>query len=231
MGRRSKVLLKFLNSRAARIVTALLLVQAALLYSAIRPEVVPPSRSLESMPTTLGSWKLVQTGVIEQEVLDVLKADDVLNGLYCNSASASCNGAEQASASLLVAAFRTQRNGKTPHSPKNCLPGSGWVPLSSGEIPIDVGRGLPITVNRYVIASGSVRQLVLYWYQSRDRAVASEYKAKFWVMADAIRLNRTDTALVRVIVPVANRDEAQAQATATDFVKSFYSTLLAYLPS
>jgi EpsI family protein len=130
-----------------------------------------------------------------------------------------------------VASFRTQRNGKTPHSPKNCLPGSGWVPLSSGEIAIDVGRAAPITVNRYLIASGSQKQLVLYWYQSRDRAVANEYNAKFWVMADAIRLNRTDTALVRVIVPLANRDEAKAQATATDFVKSFYSTLLEYLPS
>jgi EpsI family protein len=212
-------------------VTALLLLQAVLLYSAIRPEVVPTSRSLDSMPTTLGSWQLAQIGVIEQEVLDVLKADDILNGIYCNSASPNCASTGQGAASLLVAAFRTQRNGKTPHSPKNCLPGSGWVPLSSGEIPIDVGRDAPISVNRYLIASGSNRQMVLYWYQSRDRAVANEYKAKFWVMADAIHLNRTDTALVRVIVPVVNRDEAQAEATATDFVKSFYSILLNYLPS
>ncbi|MBZ5633594.1 MAG: EpsI family protein [Acidobacteriia bacterium] len=224
-------MLKFLNSRAARIVTALLLVQAALLYSAIRPEVVPPSRPLEGMPGTLGSWTLVQTGVIEQEVLDVLKADDILNGMYCNSASPDCPKTGRGAANLFVAAFRTQRNGKTPHSPKNCLPGSGWVPLASDEIAIDVGRPAPISVNRYLIAYGSERQLVLYWYQSRDRVVANEYKAKFWVMADAIRLNRTDTALVRVIVPVVNRDEAQAQATATAFVKSFYSTLLEYLPS
>ena len=224
-------MLKFLNSRAARIVTALLVLQAALLYSAIRPEVVPPSRPLESMPTTLGSWHQVQTGVIEQEVLDVLKADDILNGEYCPSNSTDCAITGVGRAGLFVASFRTQRNGKAPHSPKNCLPGSGWVPLSSGEITVDIGRAAPITVNRYLIAYGSQKQLVLYWYQSRDRAVANEYKAKFWVMADAIRLNRTDTALVRVTVPVVNRDEAQAQATATDFVKSFYSTLLNYLPS
>lgn len=222
---------KFLNSRAARIVTGVLVVQAAVLYSAVRPEIVPPSRPLDTMPTTLGTWQLIQTGVIEQDVLDVLKADDILNGVYCSSAYPDCAKTGQGSANLFVAAFRTQRNGKTPHSPKNCLPGSGWVPLSSGEIAIDVGRAAPITVNRYMIAYGSQRELVLYWYQSRDRAVASEYKAKFWVMADAIRWNRTDTALVRVVIPVANRDEAQAQATATDFVKSFYSTLLAYLPS
>lgn len=224
-------MLKFLNSTAARIVTALLVLQAALLYSAVRPEFVPPSRPLEGMPSTLGSWQLVQTGVIEQEVLDVLKADDILNRVYCNAASPDCAKTGRGSASLFVAGFRTQRTGKAPHSPKNCLPGSGWVPLSSGETAIDVGLAAPISVNRYVVASGSERDLVMYWYQSRDRTVANEYKAKFWVMADAIRLNRTDTALVRVIVPVGNRDEAQAQATATDFVKSFYSTLLNYLPS
>ena len=214
---------KFLNSTAARVVTALLILQTAFLYSAVRPEFLPPSRPLEGMPTTLGGWQLAQTGVIEQEVLDVLKADDILNRVYTRSG--------QDAAGLFVAAFRSQRTGKAPHSPKNCLPGSGWVPLSSGEIAVDIGRQAPISVNRYVVASGSQRSLVLYWYQSRDRVVANEYKAKFWVMADAIRLNRTDTALVRVIVPVVDRDEAKAQSTATDFVRSFYSTLLTYLPS
>lgn len=224
-------MLKFLNSRAARIVTGLLVVQAALLYSAIRPEMVPPSRPLQGMPTQLGSWQMVQEGVIEQEVLDVLKADDTLNREYCTSSVPNCMTTHQGESGLFVASFRTQRNGKAPHSPKNCLPGSGWVPLSSKEIAVDIGLPTPITVNRYVIAYGSQRDLVLYWYQSRDRAVANEYKAKFWVMADAMRLNRTDTALVRVVTPVVDRDEAQAEAYATDFVKSFYLTLLAYLPN
>ena len=223
-------MLKLLNSPAARIVTALLVLQAAVLYSAIRPEFVPPSRPLEGMPATLGSWQLAQSGVIEQDVLDILQADDILNRTYCNSTSGDCKNAREA-ANLFVAAFRTQRTGKAPHSPKNCLPGAGWVKLSSEELAIDVGRAAPISVNRYLVASGNERDLVLYWYQSRDRVVANEYKAKFWVMADAIRLNRTDTALVRVIVPVVNRDEARAQADATDFVKAFYSTLLSYLPS
>ena len=223
-------MLKFLKSPAARIVTALLILQTAFLYSAVRPEFIPPSRPLEGMPATLGTWQLAQTGVIEQEVLDVLKADDILNRVYCNSTTGDCKTSGQA-AYLFVAGFRSQRTGKTPHSPKNCLPGSGWVPLSSGELTIDVGRQAPITVNRYVVASGSERDMVLYWYQSRDRVVADEFKAKFWVMRDAIRLNRTDTALVRVIVPIGKKDEAQAEAAASDFVKSFYSTLLGYLPS
>ena len=86
-------------------------------------------------------------------------------------------------------------------------------------------------MNRYIINKGNDYSLVLYWYQSRDRVVASEFKAKFWVMADAIRLNRTDTALVRVLVPISNRDQETAERTATNFVHTFYSSLLAHLPS
>ena len=216
---------KFFRSPAVLAATALLVAQAALLYSAIRPEAVVPGPPLAQMPMMLGAWQFAQDGVIDQESLDILKADDILNRVYTRGAQG---------AYLFVAAFRSQRTGKTPHSPKNCLPGGGWTPLSSGEIAIDTGSAKangPITVNRFVVTHGDERSLVLYWYQSRDRVVASEYKAKFWVMADAIRLNRTDTALVRVVVPIRDRDEGAAERTAIDFVRSFYGTLREYLPA
>lgn len=216
-------MLKFLNSTPARVVTLFLLLQTVLLYSAMRTEIIPPSLPLAQVPAQLGTWQLFGEGAVEKEVLDVLKADDLLNRFYRSGTR---------EAGLFVASFRTQRTGKTPHSPKNCLPGSGWTPLpNSGEVSLNVGLPAPITVNRYIINRGNDYSLVLYWYQSRDRVVASEFKAKFWVMADAIRLNRTDTALVRVLVPIANRDEQTAERTATDFVQSFYSNLLTYLPS
>jgi EpsI family protein len=98
-------------------------------------------------------------------------------------------------------------------------------------VDIDVSRAEPIRVNRYVIAHGENRSLVFYWYQSRDRVVADEFEAKFWVMVDAMRLNRTDTALVRIVVPIIDKDEAAAERAATDFVKSMYGTLLEYLPA
>ena len=89
----------------------------------------------------------------------------------------------------------------------------------------------PITVNRYVVARGEERSLVLYWYQSRDRVVASEYRAKLFSIADAIRWNRTDTALVRVVVPMRDDDRGQATATAVDFVKAFFEPLRSFLPA
>jgi EpsI family protein len=167
---------------------------------------------------------MIQESFVDKETQDVLKADDTLNRVYQDPSTG-------ASASLFVAAFRTQRNGKSPHSPKNCLPGSGWTQLSSENYTIDAGLAAPIVVNRYVIVHGEEREMVLYWYQSRDRVVADEFKAKFWVVADAMRLNRTDTALVRVIVPIAPHDEDRATRTGTEFVRALFSTLRQYLPT
>jgi EpsI family protein len=217
-------LFSFLNSTPARIVSAILLIQTALLYSSIRPEYIPTSRPLDSVPHQFGSWNMIQESQIDKDIAEVLKADDTVNRVYRNAATGS-------EANLFVASFRTQRNGKSPHSPKNCMPGGGWTHLSSDDYAIDAGVGAPIVVNRYVIVHGQERELVLYWYQSRERVVAEEFKAKYWVVADAIRYNRTDTALVRVIVNIVNNDEDTATKLGSDFVRAFFSTLREYLPT
>jgi EpsI family protein len=217
-------LFKFLSSTPARLVTVFLVIQTAVLYSSIRPEFIPSSRPLSAVPHEFGPWNMTQESFIDKDTQEVLKADDTLNRVYKDSSTG-------AAASLFVASFQTQRNGKTPHSPKNCMPGAGWTQLSSESYPLEIGLAAPIVVNRYVIVHGQERELVLYWYQSRDRVVADEFKAKFWVVADAIRLNRTDTALVRVIVPIANNDEARATQTGTDFVRAFFGTVKQYLPA
>jgi len=214
----------FLKFGPALLVSIVLLAQAAVLRSAMHPEQIPPSPPLSQLTHSLGPWQFQRDGVIEKEVLDILQADDVLDRSYVT--------ADGKYADLYIAAFRSQRNGKTPHSPKNCLPGSGWTPLVEDETSIDVGEGAPIVVNRYIVTHGEDRDLVLYWYQSRGRVVASEYKAKFWVVADAMRYNRTDTAIVRVIVPIDKdtRDSDAAQRTAVDVVKTFYAAIRQILP-
>ncbi|MEP7353319.1 MAG: exosortase C-terminal domain/associated protein EpsI [Acidobacteriota bacterium] len=218
---------KFLNSTPARIVTIGLLLQGGLLYSSIRPEFIPTSVPLSQLPTAVDGWNMFQEGVIEPEIQEVLQADDLLNRDYRRPNTVPVN--------LFIAAFRSQRAGKAPHSPKNCLPGSGWVQLDDKVVAVDVGLAQPIQVNRYIVSNGAgAHALVLYWYQSRDRVVADEFKAKIWVMADAMRYNRTDTALVRVVVsfdPKQNFDDHQAEKVATEFVHSFYGTIRQHLPS
>lgn len=221
----SKGMFQFLKSTPARLLTAVLVLQIAGLVAVSRREAVPMSRPLAEFPAQLGAWSLVQEGAVDQETRDVLRADDILTRAYADPAQGR-------GASLFVAYFKSQRAGQAPHSPKNCLPGAGWTPSESDLLSIPVvGRAQPIVVNRYVVSKGEEKSVVLYWYQSRDRVVASEYRAKIYLVADAIRYNRTDTALVRVIVPVVGDDTTTATTTAQEFVQSFFMALRRHLPA
>lgn len=215
---------KLAGGRPAMILTILLLTQAAVFYGFSRGEKIPSYRPLDQFPTKLGPWQMLQQGVMEQEVKDVLRANDYITRSYGDP------GLHQA-ANLFVAFFSSQRYGQAPHSPKNCLPGSGWIWTVSDVIPVPVPtRAQPLLVNRYIVQRGDQKSLVLYWYQSRDRVVANEYMAKIYVVADALRYNRTDTALVRVVVPVIEKDEDAATKSAISFVQSFFGPLGEFLP-
>jgi EpsI family protein len=215
----------FLRSRQAKILSAILITQSVLFYGMSRAEANPESRPLSELSEQLGSWRMSAQGVVDDETKQVLKADELLNRGYVNPAL-------RVEANLFVAYFKTQRTGQTPHSPKNCLPGNGWTQTLADTINVDVpGRTEPIQVNRYLVSKGQNQSVVVYWYQSRDRVVASEFRARFYTAADAIRYNRTDTALVRVVVPVVNGDETRATDAAVNFVKEFFVPLRQHFPA
>jgi EpsI family protein len=218
---------RLLNSKSVTILSLVLLAQASVFYSFgfSRSEKIPVRRPLSEFSLAETDWKMMEDVQIDQESLDVLKADDILSRLYQNTNTGRV-------ANLFVAYFETQRTGKAPHSPKNCLPGAGWVQERSGMMDVAIpGEAAPAHVNRYIVSRGQNQSVVLYWYQARNRTIASEYAAKFFTVADAIRYNRSDTALVRVVVLVDDRGPDQAVQTAVDFVKSFFEPLKQYLPS
>ncbi|MBZ5724742.1 MAG: EpsI family protein [Acidobacteriia bacterium] len=215
-----------LNNKYARALTLVLLLEAATFYGvARRNELMPNVPPLAVFPTAIGGWQMVQDSPVEKDVLDVLKADDTLNREYANPSRTDA-------AYLFVAFFKTQRTGAAPHSPKNCLPGAGWEPLESRVIPVDVpGREAPIVINKYVVAHGDQKSVTLYWYQSHDRIIASEFGAKFWVVADSIRYHRSDTALVKVWVPVKENDIDAATRTGLEFIRVVFPELRRQLPT
>ena len=218
--------MNFLNNKYARIVTVVLILQGIVFYSvALRAENSPVISPLASLPTGIAGWQMYREVKIEQETLDVLKADDTLNRIYLSPE-------RNANAYLFIAFFKTQRYGQSPHSPKNCLPGNGYEPIESGPITVAVpGRAEPVRINRYLTARGDEKSVTLYWYQSHDRIIAGEFTARLWLIADSIRYNRSDTSLVKVVVPVRDGDADAATKTAVDFVKAIFSPLARQLPT
>jgi EpsI family protein len=216
----------FLRGKYVRIVTAVLILQGIVFYSvALRAENTPAISPLADFPTDIAGWQMYKDVKIEQETLDVLKADDTLNRIYLSPA-------HDASTFLFVAFFKTQRYGQSPHSPKNCLPGNGYEPIESGLLSVAVpGRSEPVRVNRYLTARGEERSVTLYWYQTHDRIIAGEFAARFWLIADSIQYHRSDTSLVKIVVPVRDGDADAATRTAVDFMKVMFSPLVRQLPA
>jgi EpsI family protein len=175
--------------------TAILLAATAIFLQARkRIEALPAHEPLASFPEQLGTWAGTDV-IIPPDVREVLGNGDFLLRIYQNPAAGT-------NADLFVAYIPSQQQGDTLHSPKNCLPGAGWSPVESSQLAISVPGRPPFTANRYVIAKGDERQLVFYWYGAHGRTVASEYWAKFYLIADSIRLNRSDGAMVRVATPL-----------------------------
>lgn len=202
--------------------TLVVVVQAVLFYTASHGENTPLPGPLTTFPALLADWHKVEEGVIDQDTRDTLKADDLMSRVY---------GDANERAELFIAYFKTQRQGQSPHSPKNCLPGSGWqtVPEETGRVDVPVAGG-SIHINQYVVSKGEAQSVVYYWYQSQGRVIADEFAAKFYLVSDSIHHHRSDTALVRVVVPVAQNRTKDAEKNGYAFIQAAYPVVRAFLP-
>jgi EpsI family protein len=184
-------------------------------------EAIVPRLPLSEFPFQLGSWTGVNTP-IPPRILVAAGLDEYVSRVYRDPRGGAVT--------LFISYYRSQRTGETIHSPKNCLPGAGWQPLSSRRLVVTMPGRAPIVMNEYVVARDIDRQLVLYWYQERGRDIASEYAAKFWLSYDALTRDRTDGGLVRVTTELAP-NRAQAERRAIQFVRRMDPQLARFIPN
>jgi EpsI family protein len=202
-----------------------------LLTRASRIEAVPVRAALATFPLNLAGWKGDATIPLDPAILNVLRVDDYLNRMYVRHDTA---------VGFYVGYYGSQRQGDTIHSPLNCLPGAGWRPVKQERVRIEVPltvdgtESRSIYVNRLTIEKGLERDVVLYWYQFHGRVVASEYSSRALMVFDALRRNRTDGALVRIIAPVRTPDPSEELAgfnAAVAFARAVFPLLSRYLPA
>lgn len=211
--------------KSPRFWTVVLLLAGTLLLLRARGNIdlIPASEPLSQVPRAIAGW----TGSdmqIDRETLDVLGAGDFLSRVYTPDGGAPPIG-------LFIGYFPTQRTGVTIHSPRHCLPGAGWAFESSQYVDLTDANGKAHRVGEYIIANGENKQFVIYWYQAHGRSVANEYMAKIYMVIDAMRLNRTDGALVRVIAPIDSRGGTSvARARAEAFAAQLAPMLPRFIP-
>jgi EpsI family protein len=165
---------------------------------------VPPAAPLSTIPTEIGGYNGRDEVVPEDQQKIAGMSEYVMRIFSRDSADVF---------SVYVGYYDYQVQGKTIHSPKNCLPGAGWETMQESTAPVTVaGRSYP--VKRYLLANGASRAMVYYWYQGRGRIEANEYKVKWDLLRDAALHGRTEEALVRIVVPVAAPTNASPAAEA-----------------
>ncbi|MEO0399030.1 MAG: VPLPA-CTERM-specific exosortase XrtD [Pseudomonadota bacterium] len=180
--------------------------------------IVPERTKFASLPSEFEGWG-ADVKKLSPLVADVIGADDTIvvdmvspDGDFVN---------------LYLAYLEARRDGRSWHSPSQCIPGGGWGitqhTVETGATP----TGAPLNYNRLVIQNGPARQLVYYWYPQRGRHIANEFVMRLWLTVDAVSRRRSDGAMVRLMTPL-DRNEPMAVAEAR--LQSMMDRLGGHLP-
>lgn len=181
-----------------RFIITILILSAAIGVSQYlsRPDISIPRKSLDEFPRVVAGWTAVNDYRIDEGSLKILQVDDYIMRNYRNTKGELIG--------LYIGYFKSQREGKGIHSPRQCLPGSGWIPLSTSiyNVRLSGNDSRIFPVNQFIVEKAGEKHLFLFWYYGRHRIYASEYQNKMYLIWDAMTKRRTDGALIRVHSPI-----------------------------
>ena len=189
---------------------ALLLLGATLAASKLTDERKPEGlvKPLDSIDRHIAGFTGIENPPLGNNILAKLLSDSYLSRTYSKPGF---------QADLFIAFYARQRAGDSMHSPKHCLPGAGWEIWDYGSTEIPVNKA-SFKINKYSISHEGKRMLVLYWYQSKGRIIASEYLGKVLLARDAMLKNSTAGSIVRITVPDRPGALEQARAFASELI-------------
>jgi EpsI family protein len=187
-----------------------------------RGEAEVARQPLREIPATLGEWRQKGDEIhFDKQTEAVLRASDYTMREYTLPDGRFAN--------LYVGYYASQRTGATYHSPQNCLPGAGWVMKQPEFVEIKTASGKNFAANKFIIENGIYNEVMIYWYQGRGRAVASEYHDKIYTVLDSILRRRSDGSMVRVMTSVGG-SETEATKAAIDLAAQTAERLPAFVP-
>lgn len=206
------------------IITVIMLLTSVGVAYTTKTDDVPLMKQFSDFPMQMGEWQ----GTLhrfDDNIYRVLGVDDSVLANYRNAKGENIQ--------LYVGFYKSQREGEIIHSPKNCMPGSGWDITETSIIDLDFRQpdGSPVKVIRLMLQNGVQRQVALYWYHSRGRVITSEYFQKFYLVWDAITRNRTDGSFVRLLSPVIESGESHTTETLKMFTENLFPILNEFIPT
>jgi EpsI family protein len=170
---------------------------------------------------TIKGWRMVSQVEFNARIIDVLKPTDYLSRTYVES--------DGQLAELYIGYHGGGKGVGEIHSPKHCLPGSGWYATTAQQTRLDVD-GRTINLVETVYQKGNSKELFLYWFQVKERSITSEYSLKLSEIINSLLYRRRDASFVRISIPVDGSLE-QATTAGEKFVRDLYPVILGFLPT
>lgn len=211
------------NTYRVIIVVSIMLATSLTLAYFNQSEDIEINKSLSGFPLQIGDWQ-GKSYQFEQWVNEKTGVDDSFVGRYFIGSGQYIE--------LYIGYYENQREGDTIHSPKNCMPGSGWNIIESSivEVRMPSAKKSSIKVAKLILQNGSKREMMLYWYHSRGRIIASEYYHKFFLVFDSLSKHRTDGSFIRLISPIS-KNEQETLALLKRFISLLFPIIQEYIPS
>ena len=221
--------LRFVQASAGMIAAAAITIMAAVTVYGLpeRDNRVPERDSFSLFPQQIGDWS--QEGprqLLDPAVESVLGADDY------HQVTLTKAGDVTHTVGLFMAWYDDQSEGGV-HSPEVCLPGAGWeiAWLERADITQTMQTEEPFQINRAVIQKGETRMMVFYWFQQKERRIAWDFAAKYWLMVDGVMTGRTDGALIRLTTVIdPDQPEGAAEARLMDVLQDMQDPLPRFIP-
>ena len=210
-----------MNLRIRFIILYVVLAGMAAYMSFHRDLVVPLARPFGEFPSANAGWRMAGQSSLSQNVIKVLMPTDYLSRRYVAEDGTTVD--------MYLSYFDGGPNSGGIHSPKHCMPGSGWFEMSSQRTTMELG-GETVKLVRAVYAMGEQRELIYYWFDMRGQTMSDEYSLKLAEIKGSMLHSRRDQSFIRISVQAGNNVEA-AQERIEDFLRDFYPMIREFLPS
>jgi EpsI family protein len=204
-----------------RFMTVYILFALVALYLATHADTaVPINKPFTDFPVRRGGWQMTYQQQFTEGELAVLKPTDYLSRQYVSP--------DGQRVSLYLGYHSGGKGTGGIHSPKHCLPGSGWYEVSSAKAVVPVA-GESVNLVKAVYQKGEGKELFLYWFQVRDASLNDEYQLKFAEITNSATSRRRDSTFIRISVPFES-DRGKAEAVGLQFINDFLPVIREFLP-
>ena len=202
------------------LIVFLLLILAGLYINLHSDIEVPLNRSFKDFPMEHKGWDIISESHFSDDVLDVLRPTDYMLRKYA--------GTEGVPVSLYIGYHSGGKDSGPIHSPKNCLPGSGWYSVSEETMSVRSGlKGIGLV--KAVYQKGFSKEIFFYWFHVRGQSLTNEFALKVAEIKNSMLYRRRDSAFIRISVDVES-DEDMSLLVGEKFIKDFYPIIVEFLP-